>query len=236
MTQQSTSLIIFWTFILTHSFAICSFCSSLWRTQLPCFFSPIIKIPYLPRHRASRIKELMLCNVLFGNPDITPPQLDVPPAHHCCTSPPPKLATRHRGGNALLTQSYQAFSFYIHNSSTKTFCTVPHHWVKMLPYVKSITFDNLVPGPCVGEFSFLCHMHFNLLQCCWWLSPHCCCEHACHCMFHVILSGNQVYMYSFIVWICILIEFIYISGFLLIWFHLLLTATATCSHKVWMID
>jgi hypothetical protein len=77
--------------ILMHSIAICFFCS------------PFIKRPHLPCHRVLRIKELILCDVLFGNPDITPPQLAVLPAHTCCTSPPTKLTMRHGGDDALLT-------------------------------------------------------------------------------------------------------------------------------------
>ncbi len=35
---ESTSLSVFWTFILMHNFAICYFCPSFWCNQLPSFF------------------------------------------------------------------------------------------------------------------------------------------------------------------------------------------------------
>ncbi len=45
---QSTSLLIFWTFILTHSFAICYFRPSFWHTQLPfCLCCSSINFPVL---------------------------------------------------------------------------------------------------------------------------------------------------------------------------------------------
>ncbi len=50
MTQQSPSLLIFWTFILTHSFAICYFCTSFQCTHLPSvIFKPTIH-PDNPSH------------------------------------------------------------------------------------------------------------------------------------------------------------------------------------------
>ncbi len=60
---QSDSLIchlIFLLIILMHSMPSVLFCS------------PIIERLHLPWHRALRIKEPILCDVLFGNPDIPP--------------------------------------------------------------------------------------------------------------------------------------------------------------------
>ena len=54
--------------ILTHSLAICYFCAHH------------SSRPHLPPHRTSSIKELILCDILFGNPDIIPPnQLNCTP-------------------------------------------------------------------------------------------------------------------------------------------------------------
>jgi hypothetical protein len=53
--------LLFLLIILTHSLAICYFCAHH------------SSRPHHPLHCALRIKELILCNVLFGNPEITPP-------------------------------------------------------------------------------------------------------------------------------------------------------------------
>ncbi len=73
---QWTSLLIFWTFILMHSIAICFSCTLFWCTQLPSLLccSLIIERPRLPQHCTSHIKQqLNLCHVLFRNHDIPPP-------------------------------------------------------------------------------------------------------------------------------------------------------------------
>jgi hypothetical protein len=53
--------LLFLLIILTHSLAICYFC--VYHSSRP----------HLPPHCALLIKELILCKVLFGNPDIIPP-------------------------------------------------------------------------------------------------------------------------------------------------------------------
>ncbi len=60
--------LLFLLIILTHSLTICYFCAH-----------PSCR-PHLTPHRASHIKELIQCDVLFGNPDIIPPnKLDCAP-------------------------------------------------------------------------------------------------------------------------------------------------------------
>jgi hypothetical protein len=50
--------LLFLLIILMHSLAICYFCAHH------------SSRPHLPLHCASHIKELILCDILFGNPDI----------------------------------------------------------------------------------------------------------------------------------------------------------------------
>ncbi len=47
----------------------------LMHSHLPSvlFCSPFNQRPHLLRHHVLRIKKLILCNILFGNPDIIPP-------------------------------------------------------------------------------------------------------------------------------------------------------------------
>jgi hypothetical protein len=53
--------LLFLCIILTHSLAISYFCAHH------------SSRPHLPLHRALHVKKLILCDILFGNPDIIPP-------------------------------------------------------------------------------------------------------------------------------------------------------------------
>jgi hypothetical protein len=129
--------LLFLCIILTHSFAICYVCAHH------------SSRPHLPPYGGTCIKELILCNILFGNP-VTSPPIN-PTAHTCCTSPPRKRTSWQRGNNAPLTINYshpnsnQAPTLYIHKSLTKNIshCAPPSSQLGAIH--KSSTFENLIP-------------------------------------------------------------------------------------------
>ncbi len=188
---ELTSLLIFWTFILMHNLAICYFCPPFWCTQLPYFV-------LFSNHRESSppmAPTTHHTSSIAANPAQRPLwQPWYHPISIRCTAHAPLLyLTPNKINNAA--QEWQCCADpdpIKHLHSTWTIGQLKHS--ALYPTILhdiSIKFYNFVPGCRVGEFSFLCHMHFDLLK--RWLSPNCHRENACHCLCHVIC------LYSFIV-------------------------------------
>ncbi len=126
-------------------------------------------------------------------------------------------------------RSNQAYTLYIHNRSTKTFRTIPHHHTQ---YQSNFIFLSLVPMLVSFHFSVICiAIYYN-----GGYPPNCHCEHASHCLFHVIWSSNQWRMYLYITWIRTLIEFIYfLYGFVYKFISSLYSFILLISHLYYFI-
>jgi hypothetical protein len=132
---QSDALIchlLFLCIILVHSFAICY------------FHAHHLSQPYLPPHSTACIKELILCNVLFGNSEnISLNKLYCAHLLYLAPTPTNNMA---EGGQCssdyclLLIHPTSSTNTVHPQEPTTTFRTVPPHQVNLVPYTNQALF------------------------------------------------------------------------------------------------